>query len=260
MDGTLTEALAEVERKGRALKSSLQIPPGARTPLSQGPGSRVPGPSYDSDAAEGYRMRFSYGGQMWEVDLAEVIAMFTVGKVTMTQVFDPTTNPNVEVYNLPENIRAWYLSRKALRPGRYEYMLTLDADSTVLSSFLFDSLAPMPLGLGGLSPPRAFQAGDTGTVFRTKVFPSLPYQNVTVHFLNGTDQDGTALLYGSYHEHGDVTSGDFGQLSTNAVAHGTLLPVGQDLRATLVPYMYAELKFATAPASGSLKIVPVARR
>jgi len=205
----------------------------------------------------GQILRFKYGGKIWTVDLLEVSTLFSLGSIVMTQSFDPRLHPNVELYGLPEPMRAYILSLGVLRPGRYNFQLNLVADLARLTDFVYDSAAPGVLA--GQTPGGGnFGGGNTVKTFQTLPIPCAAFQNVTAFFDNeATALSGTYNLLGYY----DPNAGSPGvPLATGTLANNSEQAAGADLTKVIVPYIIAQIVFASAPTAGFVRIIPFGKR
>ncbi len=205
---------------------------------------------------------FSYGGQTYRVSPEDLTARFTVGAIYLLQAYDPQTNPNIELFGLPEPVRAWilHIAAQQMRPGRYQYLLNITADVTLLQSLVADTNAPGS-GLTGFPQSTPGLAGNAALVFVGKPIPASAYQNVTVHCDNQTGQSASLQLYGSYIPNPGTPPSGWAVVGIPvAVAAGLDGAAGVDLTTTIYPFLIAVVTFTTAPTTGSLRIVPIAKR
>jgi hypothetical protein len=203
---------------------------------------------------------FSRGGKTYTVSIADVTMRFTVGSLLLVQAFDPQLNPQIELYGLPENIQQWilHIAAQQMRPGRYQYFVNVSSDVSTLTDYIADSNAPMALP-GWPNPPGL--AGNSNKTFSSKPIPATAYANVTFHADNETNQSATLTVYGSYTPNpGTPPTGWMAVATGLSIAAGTNGALGVDLTKTIYPFLIAVVVYATAPTSGFLRIVPVAKR
>ncbi len=200
--------------------------------------------------AVGPDLAYNSGGKDRTISLAEIMALLTAGHLEASELYDPKESQNADLFECPSDLATWLLSRRILPPGKYTYVLDWQTSAAVIVGGRYDnSLTPFAAGNVGKGP---FAGGRVSVRSLT---------SVVFHFVNTTDQAATYQIYGS-----PTPGGPFGPipgLGTGSVPVGNVtpqdLPIGLNL-STMIPYVYATLTFSSAPQTGFVQIIPIARK
>lgn len=200
-------------------------------------------------------IEFTYLNRKYTVSSIQLLMMFTLGSLVQVGIPDPVMNPGTKFFGVSPSIEAFLRTLGSVPPGDYAYRLTSGDYATWLKDIAYasnDGNNANQQNPGG----GAFSGSNTNTKFQTKPVSCLDLANLTFFLDNETNQAATLYALSAV----DQPAQKNGQFASLAVPAGSLLPVGVNLETTTIPYMVGQAVFGTAPTSGYLRLLALARR